>query len=304
MSRPFVLILVIALFAAVDAKSQFESDSIFTWKHQIADDITTQANIKFIPQANITVTSWLFGDGSSSTEQSPLVLFPYSQSTDSMAITMNYIEGAESKSYTRNIPLSPAYFWIQLDTELQSLADLKRIFVSAFCLENTVESIGNLRFSWTVDGAALEGHYFTNSALGQWPNVYHSFLEGGEHVVGLSVYNINSQSDVATFVQSISLDEVVLNQKLENIPNVFTPNSDGVNDYFEIKSSGTSWFVIRIFSRTGALIFQDEASIIQWDGRNIQGKLLPDGVYFYVIEDRNKVYESANGFVYLFGEKQ
>ncbi|HNB81935.1 MAG TPA: gliding motility-associated C-terminal domain-containing protein, partial [Chitinophagaceae bacterium] len=71
-----------------------------------------------------------------------------------------------------------------------------------------------------------------------------------------------------------------------NIPNSFSPNGDGRNDYFlprEILSSGISSFEMQIFNRWGELIF----STTQSDGRGWDGKYngvdQPNGVYIYLI---------------------
>lgn len=89
---------------------------------------------------------------------------------------------------------------------------------------------------------------------------------------------------------------------IENLANVFTPNNDGLNDYFEVTGSGNPYFVLHVYSRTGAPIYRGEAQEIKWDGRNNQGHLLPNGIYYYVIEDKNGEYESTKGFVYIYGQ--
>ncbi len=72
-----------------------------------------------------------------------------------------------------------------------------------------------------------------------------------------------------------------------NIPNVFTPNGDGTNDYFyphQYLSSGLTSFKMSIFNRWGELVFQSNSL----DGRGWDGKLndvpQPEGVYVYLIE--------------------
>ena len=58
--------------------------------------------------------------------------------------------------------------------------------------------------------------------------------------------------------------------------------------------------VLRVFTRSGALVHENTANVIQWDGKNQMGNELPEGIYFYVIEDLDNNYETAKGFVYLF----
>jgi gliding motility-associated-like protein len=85
------------------------------------------------------------------------------------------------------------------------------------------------------------------------------------------------------------------------VPNVFTPNGDQVNDYFEVPTDGTSVYELSIFTRTGTRIYYSRSPRIYWDGRSLDGKELPEGVYYYVIEEveASNPVEKA-GFMHLF----
>lgn len=69
-------------------------------------------------------------------------------------------------------------------------------------------------------------------------------------------------------------------------PNVFTPNGDGINDVFKLKTMEKLFeFEIRIFNRWGnqVLAFKGEPEDFQWDGKiKGNGQDATDGVYFYV----------------------
>ncbi len=71
-----------------------------------------------------------------------------------------------------------------------------------------------------------------------------------------------------------------------DIPNVFTPNSDGVNDYFfprQLLSQNIASFKMQVFSRWGQLLFEtDRIDGRGWDGRcnNVN---MSEGVYIYMI---------------------
>lgn len=70
------------------------------------------------------------------------------------------------------------------------------------------------------------------------------------------------------------------------IPNVFTPNNDGVNDFFFLKAANLSAISARIFDRWGHLIYEinSETGNISWDGKNQLGKEVAAGTYFYIIK--------------------
>lgn len=77
------------------------------------------------------------------------------------------------------------------------------------------------------------------------------------------------------------------------IPNVFTPNGDGKNDYFEILNPGHLHYRIMIFNRWGEKINENDGSQ-PWDGNHKQ-KPLPAGVYFYTLTCRNKSGTESTG---------
>ncbi|HEX4886690.1 MAG TPA: gliding motility-associated C-terminal domain-containing protein [Luteibaculaceae bacterium] len=66
------------------------------------------------------------------------------------------------------------------------------------------------------------------------------------------------------------------------LPNVFTPNGDGVNDVFTpFPYNGVTGIELQIFNRWGKMVFQTTNPDILWDGR-VEGANASDGVYFYV----------------------
>lgn len=73
------------------------------------------------------------------------------------------------------------------------------------------------------------------------------------------------------------------------VPNVFTPNGDGVNDYFSLY--GTNYACVEavsIFDRWGVLIFTSNDPDFRWYGHNQNNdKLVPEGVYVYVLHLHN-----------------
>ena len=80
------------------------------------------------------------------------------------------------------------------------------------------------------------------------------------------------------------------------IPNVFSPNGDGINDFFTIFTNDgvTQLTSISIFNRLGGLVFQSNNTLDNnqstiWDGRQ-NNQPVSTGVYTYIV-----VYETQNG---------
>ena len=78
------------------------------------------------------------------------------------------------------------------------------------------------------------------------------------------------------------------------IPNIFTPNGDGVNDYFEIGYGDegkpindlNDYFLshkLTVINRWGRVVYESKDYKNDWDGGS-----LPDGTYFYVLECKGK----------------
>ena len=95
-----------------------------------------------------------------------------------------------------------------------------------------------------------------------------------------------------------------------NIPNVFTPDGDGNNDFFFVDNKSLKSIFVQIFSKSGKRVYAydgrgDALKDWQgWDGTIGSSKASP-GVYFYIIRARgwdDVVYEGKEfrGFLYLY----
>ena len=84
-------------------------------------------------------------------------------------------------------------------------------------------------------------------------------------------------------------------------PNVFTPNGDGENDVFEVKSKLNQVVSLKIYTRTGVLVFSISAKKCIWDGRSLSGEKMAEGIYFYTAEVKDSSTKvSKHGFVHLY----
>lgn len=113
-------------------------------------------------------------------------------------------------------------------------------------------------------------------------------------------------------IDSLRFDKIVVDQSKLEIPNVFTPNEDGINDKFMVNKASLRYISIVIFSRNGTKVydFYGEGQVLKewdgWDGNvgNSSAKASP-GVYFYTIkalgwDDIKYDSKEYRGFVYLY----
>lgn len=114
-----------------------------------------------------------------------------------------------------------------------------------------------------------------------------------------SLYNPNL-CIIDTVTQNIFLNPLI-------IPNIFTPNNDGINDVFSIKLRGYENIAWKIYNRWGSelkmgeLKIENDGFINLWDGRTNSGTKVPDGTYYYIInltKNGDKM-ETKKGFITL-----
>jgi gliding motility-associated-like protein len=103
--------------------------------------------------------------------------------------------------------------------------------------------------------------------------------------------------------QMIALDSMAVDSIGDelNIPNVFTPNDDEINDFIEVSTNGVTVYEFTIFTRSGSRVYHSESPRVFWDGRTNSGHPLREGIYYYVIEEKggSDPFEKA-GFIYLY----
>jgi gliding motility-associated-like protein len=136
-------------------------------------------------------------------------------------------------------------------------------------------------FIWVVDGGGtIESDYFSQV-----------FEEGGVYPVTLIAYNNEPHCADTAY------GEIVVHPKFFiYLPNIFSPNSDGVNDLLTAKVVSAASVRWEVFNRWGNLLYEKEQEIneveqlvVLWDGYSSDGQPAPEGVYFItlVITDKH-----------------
>jgi gliding motility-associated-like protein len=86
----------------------------------------------------------------------------------------------------------------------------------------------------------------------------------------------------------IAYDQVRINvvpKYVVFVPNVFTPNGDGANDYFEVFGNKEAWkqFHVEIFNRIGEKVYESNDMNFKWDG-TFKGVLQNSAVFVYLVK--------------------
>jgi len=71
------------------------------------------------------------------------------------------------------------------------------------------------------------------------------------------------------------------------LPNIFTPNGDGKNDFLSIKIGEVTEFSVVILNQANKVIFTSNDPNFSWDGQSLQGELSPAGSYVYYINAKD-----------------
>ena len=164
----------------------------------------------------------------------------------------------------------------------------------------TDKSIRGLNYTWEFgDGSKDSISYLKDTEP-------HIFYKPGEYPVKLTIVSDKYCIDTMRF------EKIVVEPSELKIPNVFTPDGDGLNDNFMVESKSLRFISVEIFSRSGVKVysFSGEGERLRewqgWDGtvNNSSIKASP-GIYFFIIraygwDDVDYNSKEFRGFVYLY----
>ncbi|MBI1286835.1 MAG: T9SS type B sorting domain-containing protein [Flavobacteriales bacterium] len=139
-----------------------------------------------------------------------------------------------------------------------------------------------------VDSSILTSEWYWDFGDGVTSNdstPYHTYGETGTYDIQLIVRSGLECLD--TMVISVNVVEGMI------IPNVFTPNGDGWNDVFDVRTSAVGDYKLQIYNRWGNIVFENTSPLISWDGTTSAGVQAPAGTYFYVITNPTMVSGNA-----------
>jgi gliding motility-associated-like protein len=113
------------------------------------------------------------------------------------------------------------------------------------------------------DGYAVEGE-----------QIEYYYDEPGDYIVRVSAGSVTEEISLAVYIEG----------EFTNLPNSFTPNNDGVNDYLFVESEGIKEFSIVVFDKKQRVVFRSEDKDFRWNGINERTQMLCEkGDYYYII---------------------
>ena len=108
--------------------------------------------------------------------------------------------------------------------------------------------------------------------------INHRYIKGGQKDIVLTIKDENGCSD-QEFQSLFVIDDY-------DVPNVITPNGDGINDILVFFDEIFSNYSVTIFNRWGNKVYitTNQKGVFVWDGTDGNQHILEEGVYFYKLE--------------------
>lgn len=205
--------------------------------------------------------TWDFGDESTSTATNPTHVYGVGVYSVTMIAT-NENGCRDSSGYNNLITVLPA--------------PVAQFSVSPSPFEYVELQDATYQF---VNHSQFSTHYLWYFGDGDTTNVlspWHVYTDTGYYSAMLIAFNNIGCTDTA-----IEGPLTVIPKANYFIPNAFTPNDDGVNDFFFVYGQSLKAIDIKVYDRWGEMVFESEDRSIGWDG-TFHGHPMNTAVFVYI----------------------
>ena len=199
---------------------------------------------------------WNFDDGTTSADKNPQHYFPnVGKSFNVSLISGNKFGCRDTFSQTLQIP------------KVLISAGNDTVIVKNIPLQLNGKGASN--YVWSpatkLDNPFINNPIFVSSDTGKFEYILQGTTNNG--CVGNDTINIT-----------------VASGPYLSVPNAFSPNGDGLNDYFRILAAGfTKINAFKIFDRWGKMVYSSNSFKIGWDGF-VNGRRCEVGTYFWFLD--------------------
>jgi gliding motility-associated-like protein len=228
-------------------------------------DVCIGSSITFTNTSNpmdgvITQYNWAMGDGN--TQSTPTFAYTYSAlGTYNVSLFIFNNHGCRSTTYSQTVYVNP-YPLTDAGPD-KFMLEGGQVMLTPVLVTNMTVS-----YLWSPP------QYLNNPAI---PNTIASPPDDKYYTLTITSDKGCSTSDVV-FIKVL---------KMPAIPNIFSPNGDGVHDKWVIDYLDSySGCTVDIFNRYGQRIFHSEGYANPWDG-TINGQPVPVGTYYYIVNPKN-----------------
>jgi gliding motility-associated-like protein len=209
------------------------------------------------PFGNISQWTWDFGDGSTSTSANPVHTYTV---PGNYTVSLSVRDGNGCPD----------------DTLISQLVQVYPNPVASFRMPPTVKDdlAGFLDLSTNASQWVWS---FGDGGTSTDRNPTHIYENEGSYTIMLHVTSPNGCVDSISYTLALDFPFHLY------IPNAFTPNGDGRNDFFTIYGAEIADFHLEIYDRWGGILFESHDIGQSWDG-SYAGEAVPEGVYVWKME--------------------
>ena len=129
----------------------------------------------------------------------------------------------------------------------------------------------------SIDSSLLNLWTFGDASTSTDYEPYHIYQNPGTFTICLSAANSFGCHDTTCVEIIIQSSEII-------VPNIFSPNGDGLNDELFIYGIDKN-YELKIFNRWGTVIYKEHPYLNSWNGYNQYGKKLPEGQYYFTLRN-------------------
>jgi len=225
--------------------------------------------------------TWYFGDGSTSNAPFP-----------------NHVYEVPG-SYTVTLEMSTAGYCVQeLAVTQTALIEVLPVPTAGFSIEPSLVDILEPLVQVEDLSVGAVQHYYNFGDGGSSTDASGPYVFQGAGAFDVTQTVINEYGCTAT-----AQGQVGVNGTLFYAPNSFTPNNDGVNDFWRPTSTGLSAYQCSVYNRWGEVLFSTTDPEEGWFGNVKNGDhYAPNGVYLYEVylEDQLRIPFTYSGQIQLF----
>ncbi|MCD4770030.1 MAG: gliding motility-associated C-terminal domain-containing protein [Bacteroidales bacterium] len=224
--------------------------------------------------------------------------------------------------------------WISNEVALTAVADMTNSSNDV-----TVNTYGSYTFWWKetnwqcTDSASVDITFWEPPSLAEagpdtalMPYTYEYLLEGVDPAVGVGKWlviqsdglpvfsDINSATALVTMLGDgenilkwivengtcpVEEDMLLINVKTIIVNSGFSPNGDGINDYFVIDGIDNTENELVITDMSGLIVYKITNYKNDWEGMDMYGNYLPDGTYYYFLKILSEPRENYKGYLII-----
>ena len=107
------------------------------------------------------------------------------------------------------------------------------------------------------------------------------------HTSETAVMEVSKAKEIEKVNTVVTSPNIVSEESIESLPNVFSPNGDGIYDVFTIKSKGLTDYSLVILDSKNHIVFKTDDPYFSWNGLGMDGNMIESGDYLYYLTAYN-----------------